>query len=525
MNLIPDLPGSTPSYWCTWGIQNFSLTPEQFPNFTGWNGPVNNLSEALLFDSPGWATHFFQPIQKDLYIMFDVGWDLPLGVNIDQERWRLGAMELAEERFPSCTGSPAERQRKLNRLVQSAGWRGAALWAGAQMAGEGKDGQRLPEALLEPYYRERARWSADAGIPYWKVDVGAHSGSVAFRRRVTEIVRAEGGDLLLEHGTSCGPLNSVSVPWEKTTEDAQGRFTHWTPIYRRSLEQLRFSDVFRTYDVTAQLSVATTLDRVAQILLDGYQGPAVELDAAGILNCEDEPYLGAALGCAIGIMRHPLWLERPGEDYDPYHVARKIDAVVRAVRWQRIAPAFGIKETPVALDARILTDTWTFQQGETWADFVWGKTICQSAPARVTRGLDLASVTCGSHGEEPFIVASRHPNGAVAVATLPRTQTGKGIFLPMASVTLHLPDQSQPLGVFGRFASLRLIMDQPLGDSHIWAQDLAGQTAEDITGRVHCAANELTFSRELLESIGLSAATQDDESDPACVIQIRPSVG
>ena len=521
MNLIPDQPGSTPSYWCTWGIQNFSLTPEQFPNFAGWNGPVNNLNEALLFDSPGWVANYFQPIQKDLYIMFDVGWDLPDGVNIDQERWRLGSMELAEERFPSCTGPPTERQRKLNQLVQSAGWRGAALWAGAQMTGEGKDGQRLPEHLLEPYYQKRARWSAEAGIPYWKVDVGAHAGSVVFRRRVTEIVRSVAPTLTLEHGTSCGPLNAVSTPWELTEEHPEGRFAHWQPIYRRSLEQLRFSDVFRTYDVTGQLSVATTLDRVAKILSDGNLGPPLELDASGLINCEDEPYLGAALGCAIGIMRHPLWLERTDELYDPYRVACKIDAVVRAVRWQRIAPAFGVKATPVMLDSHILTDTWTFRQGETWADFVWGKTISQGAPARVSRGMPLVDVTPGPDGERPYVVASRHPNGAVSIAALPRTQADKGIFLPLTDVTLSLPDLTQPLAIFGRFHSVQIQLDRPLSARSLWAQDLAGQSAENISDRIQVDGNVIVLPAQLINTIGLSAATPGDESDPGFALQIH----
>jgi hypothetical protein len=521
MNLIPEQPGSTHSYWCTWGIQNFSLTPEQFPNFAGWNGPVNNLNEALLFDSPGWAANYFEPIQKDLYIMFDVGWDLPGGVNIDQERWRLGTMELAEERFPSCAGTPAERQAKLNRLVQTAGWRGAALWVGAQMAGEGKDGQRLPEERLEPYYRERARWSAEAGIPYWKVDVGVHAESVAFRRRLTEIVRAAAPGLLLEHGACCGPLNAVSVPWEQTSEDAEGRFTRWQSVYRRSLEQLPFSDVFRAYDVTAHLSVATTLDRVAQLLSNGYSGPALELDADGLLNCEDEPYLAAALGCAIGVMRHPLWLERPGEDYDPYRVARKIDAVIRAVRWQRIAPAFGVKAAPVTLDEHRLTDSWTFRQGDTWADFAWGKTIRQSAPARVSRGMPLVEVTPAPNGEQPYVVASRHPNGAVAVSALPRTQAGRDISLPLAEVTLSLPDLTQPLGIFGRFQSVRLRLDQPLGSRRLWAQDLAGESAEEISEQFHHEDHDLILPAELINAVGLSAARPGDESDPGFVLQVR----
>lgn len=460
----------------------------------------------------------FKPIQSDLLILFDVGWDLPFGVDIDQERWRLGSMELDPARFPSCTGSPAERIAKLNRLVQSAGWRGAGLWVGAQMTGDGKDGLMLPDTLLEPYYRTRARWSVQAGIPFWKVDVGARTKSPTFRHLLTRIAREEAPELLLEHSANTGPLNDVAVPWEKSETVGSGRFRDWQPIYQRSLEVLPFSDIFRSYDVTGQLSVATTLDRVAELLKAGSEMQASEYDANNLLNCEDEPYLGAALGCAIGIMRHPLFLERPGEDYDPARLAQKIDAVMRAVRWQRIAPAFDVKAVPVTLDEALLTDDWTFQKSETWADFVWGKTIVQSAPARVSRGMLLVKVS--AENEAPFVVAARHPNGATAIATLPRTLHQRGIFMPLADVALPLTDETQPLAIFGQFRSLRIKFAQPLGLRRIWAQDLAGDTAEDITSLVRVEENDLVLSGELIDRVGLSAASSGDRSDPGLVIKI-----
>ena len=271
--------------------------------------------------------------------------------------------------------------------------------------------------------------------------------------------------LLLEHSANTGPLNDVAVPWEQSETAGSGRFRDWQPIYQRSLTLLPFSDIFRTYDVTGQLSVATTLDRVAQLLLAGYEMQASELDADNLLNCEDEPYLGVVLGCAIGIMRHPLFLERPGEDYDPARLAQKIDAVVRAVRWQRIAPAFDVKAVPVTLDEDMLTDDWTFQKGETWADFICGKTIIQPAPARVSRGMPLVEVR--AEREVPFVVASRHPNGATAIAVLPRTLRQLGMFMPLADMTLPLIDETQPLAIFGQFRSLRIKLAHPLGNRRI----------------------------------------------------------
>lgn len=194
---------------------------------------------------------------------------------------------------------------------------------------------------------------------------------------------------------------------------------------------------------------------------------------------------------------------------------------MRAVRWQRIAPAFGVKEAVVALDRQTLTDTWTFHQGETWADFVWGKTIQQGAPARVSRGMELVEVMPGFDGKLPFVVASRHPNGAVAIAALPRTQKEKGIFLPLVNITLPLPNLSQPLGLFGRFQSVRLKLNAPLDKRRIWDQDLAGDGAEEITNRVQVEGNDLILSRELIDAVGLAAANAGDESGPGLVLQIR----
>jgi len=526
MNLIPDSPGTTPSYWCTWGIQNYSLSaaalgyppddPHPFEGMLSFHFAMHNLNERLLFEEPGWASQYFAPVRGDLYVLFDVGWDLPYDVRYPDELWRFGALEVDVARFPSCAGTPIERLRKLNQRVQAHGWRGVGLWIAPQVPGDNQDGTLRDDAFVEAYWRERARWSHEAGIEYWKVDIGARASSATFRYLLTQIASEEAPGLRVEHGRGVGPLNDVPVPWEQLDCSRQGHFRTWGTVFQETLDLLAFSDVLRTYDVTPQLSVATTLERVAQILSGG-----AATGARGLLNCEDEPYLGAALGSALGIMRHPLWQPRPRMDYNPTHVHQRIDEVTRAVRWQRLMPAFGVKEARVSLDDTALVDSWCFEPGETWADFVIGQDIAQAAPARVTRGIELPEVC--AQGTPPFVVASRHPNGAVAIATLPRTTSGRNIRTPPADVTLHVGSVAGPIGIFGHYQTLTLQFDAPLGTCRVWGQDLASNEAFDLTDQVAVHDQQLVLDSQLIHDVGTSAGMPGDRSEPGMVLEIRRS--
>jgi hypothetical protein len=514
MNLIPENPGELPGYWCTWGAQNYSI---QEMDDTSWDKAFNNLDEHKLLVDPGWLVSAFEPVRSDLYVLFDVGWDTPANVPIEHERWRLGSMVPDTARFPSCTGEPADRLAALKRLVQEAGWRGVGLWVALQLVNEGVDGIPPTWAETEAYWRERARWSGSAGIDYWKVDVGLHAHELEYRKMLTNIAREEAPGLILEHAVPLGPLNDEALPWSDFRAESSGRYALWNDgkILSDALELLAFSDVLRTYDVTNQLSVATTLDRVAQLL-----NFAPQTQGMGLLNCENELYLGAALGCALGVMRHPAWGDFPDRNYDPYLWRQRSDEVVRAVRWQRIAPAFGANAAPVLLSDTTLTDRWYFQAGETWATFYYNQEFSQSAPAVTARGMPLPDVSVTGTGEAPYVVASRFPGGAVAVASLPRTDPKRGIYLPLADVSIEW-DGSQPLGVFGRFQSLRLCMNQPLGSKRVWAQDLAGEYAQEITSQVHSSKEEINLPGELIERVGVEAASSGDISEPGLVVVIQ----
>jgi len=520
-NLIPEEAGKTPSYWCTWGAQNYASDDAAFKACVDLEGHFEiseTLTEKSVFEEPGWAK-YFSKARKDLYILFDLGWDTPKGVNFDGERWRLGTVEVAEGKFPSCTGSPAERLGKLNELTKAAGWRGAGIWLACQVPGDGKDGKKSSLKEAEEYWRERARWSHEAGIEYWKVDYGERGGELEFRKMLTRVAAEEALGLVVEHARGSGPLNDEECPWDIKDYNRKGSYRTWGngEALRQAVSVAEFSGILRTYDVTAYLSVPTTLDRVAQILAEFSD----KSEYGCVLNCEDEPYIGAVLGCAIGILRHPLWREEPEyAKFNPFQIHRKTDEVTRAVRWHRIAPAFGVGKTENHLDEEVLIDTWRFRHGDSWATWMDGRETLQTAPARVSRGMALPEVDSGME-PAPYVIASRNPNGAVAVATLPRMSTGKGIYFPEVDVSIEICDGSRAVGIFGRYKSLKLKLSEEVGKCRVLAQDLAGDRAVDITERVKLEGETIILPGHLLRRVGLSAASEGDISEPGLVLVIK----
>jgi len=513
VNLVPATPGTAPSYWCTWGAQNFAIDKHAIESAMSHSTMAANLTEARVFGPHAWATAF-PKVHKDLFLLFDLGWDVPANVEFDSARWKLGSMEVASDKFPSCTGSPVERLRRLDELVKGAGWHGAALWVPAHAYLDGKDGKPFTQAELDKFYRERLAWSRAAGIRYWKVDYGSRNNA-EFRAWLTKLAAEVSPGLQIEHSRGSCPLNDTACLWEKDLAVGdKGDFAAWGngSVLAASAAIARLSQSFRTYDVTAPLSVPTTIDRAAQIL----RAVSGNASARGFVNCEDEPYIAAALGLVTGIMRHPQWIDpkEVGVNYDPHDLRKRIDEVTRAVRWHRLAPPFAMN-APISLDARRLDDTFLFHAGETWADWVIGKEVIQGAPARVARGLALPEV---KGGELPFVLASRNPNGAIAVATLPRVATARGFYFPLADVTIAVPDAKAPIGIFGRYRSLTLELPASPGAVRVLAQDLAGDQGEDITDQVRMKGGTIVIPGSVIDRTGLRAASARDVSDPGLVV-------
>jgi hypothetical protein len=486
-NLVPDKPSGSPNYWCTWAAQNYmyghhlqKLDPQLLEGTSGSRLAHTAMGEDILFGKSGWVEDFFPRMREDIFFLLDDGW----------QQGGTATFDLDAEKFPSFTGSPAERLAKLNHAIESAGWRGAALWC------------RNTPGGTEDYHLETL--SRTAGIRYWKIDIGDPAFDLVRLRNEAHI------PLILEHVHGELPVNG---DWRK-----DGRLGA-QPWGSRRMEILRHTDVYRTYDVTSILSLPTTLDRLAEMLkgADGHPGQC------GLLNVEDEAYVAAAMGCTMGIMRYPLIGMRPEPDVDlffngPRQTKRRMDEVVRALRWQRIALPFQPGNGFTKVSDEILTDSWVFASGQTWQKELVGQEVRQGAPACIARNIDLPLVK--DPGEKPFVFAARFPNGAVAIGAQERTKAGNAWYMPPCDVTLRVEDAPGPFGVFGSFQSLTLIFDRLIRGRRILAQDLADDRAIDISAMVDISGKTLKLFGTVIDKVGLTRATPGDLSSPGLLISI-----
>lgn len=517
INLIPTQPAETPNYWCTWNLQNFigGENAKDIEQLEGSDGAVmarNILTEKMMFSEDGWANKVFPEIRKDLILVFDDGWDVPP----NDFKPYLGSQIVDSTKFPSCSGKPEERLKKLNELTKKAGWKGAGIWICAQeyINDPEKKNFKDDKAYFDYYWTQRLRWSAYAGIKYWKVDWGSRAGSYEFRKTITDLAKKEAPQLIIEHIVQLSPINNPDN--RMNTESG-----------RNGSKLVAFSDVFRTYDVTAQLSASSTLDRLAYY----FQHTDQRIEGRGLLHCEDEVYIGATLGVVLGIMRYPatnsfieahpfFYFNSGGKFLKTRNFYKKSAEVTRAVNWQKIMPAFSVYEGASSVDKTIYNDSWHFVKGETWDQGLVGKTIIQGAPASIARGICLPQVTC--EGEKPYVVAAQHPNGSVAVASLGRTTPDKGYVVKKADVKINIKHAlRQKIGIFGYYKNLTIVFDKSLAKKEIWAQDLAASKAVNITKQVKLQRKKLIIPGTLIEKIGKMAQPKEDESEPGLVIMVK----
>lgn len=513
MNLIPEQSGTTPNYWCTWGIQNSSLQSREHAEnlvFTGDQGAHSareNLNAELLFGKNGWSDQF-DGIRGDLSLMLDDGWDVAYGIHPKENLSSFGSVLPDPQRFPFCTGSPEERLEKLNRKVQSRGWRDVGLWIAPQVTGETREHPATGKEQ-ETFLRDRLRWTSEAGIRLWKVDWGIRSGDLQYRRLISEIAREINPEIRIEHSVGLSPLNAAETSPEGK-QRGSGRFADMGDDLLQKIScLLSFSDMVRIYDLLYPLTVPTSIDRLAFYLScsDGV-----------LLNVENELYLGAASGTSFGIMRSEREPE-PQIDLGPIQSRdRKILELFRAVRWQRIAPAWKSSyQEPVTLSKTILTDCWTYRPDTVWLKRVFNQKISQGAPAVLARNLPLPQVLSRS-GEVPYLVTSRHPNGAISIGFLPRLSDDRGFYTPPATVALSIPCEGVPIGVFGVFESLRFPVAN--GKKRLIGQDLAQSEAVDLSAFLQIHENIAEISGEVVKAVTVSK--EGDFSDPGIVLKLLP---
>jgi len=170
-NLVPDQPGTSPNYWCTWAAQNYiygqGIEDFDIAVLEGSQGAAYaraNINEKLMFGPEGWTHQFYPDCRSDLFFVLDDGWDVPLE---NTPAW-YSSFILSEEKFPSFAHlKPAQRLKKLNEMIKAAGWRGAILWLAAEEASA-----VIGNKTVEEYWTERIRWCREAGIEYWCHQLG-----------------------------------------------------------------------------------------------------------------------------------------------------------------------------------------------------------------------------------------------------------------------------------------------------------------------------------------------------------------
>ncbi len=477
-SLVPDVPSKAPDYFRTWSIQGYVV------DFSGAGNTRKAINEKSLFGSgkyEGWI-NYFPKIRSDLYFVMDDSWDIPQDINTGNNEY-LGLTELDQTRFPSFTGTPRERLKGLTKKIKSYGWKGAGGWICAQESPVDGNSDHPEE-----YWKKKLTDADDAGFGYWKVDWGKRDHDGQWRKTLTDLGHQYASGLFIEHAM----VN----------------------------EYIEFSDVFRTYDVESITSAPVTIQRIANVLTYKTQGKA-----KGIINCEDEPYIAVGLGCAIGIMRYPFDGKLPNGEQDHVfppvgrNLKKRMNEITRAVRWHRIAEPFGVN-ADVQIDTIKLTDSWIMGEKETWLNRRAGDTLFVEAPARVSRNMPLPQITNLHTKNQPFIMASRYPNGASSVVTIDRVQ-GRECLLKPEKVTIELTELLAPVGIFGDYKELVLNYPQAINkEIRIYGQDLAGDTPVDISDQVKIDGKQIIIAGELIRKVGLMEASEGDLSAPGMVLQV-----
>lgn len=483
-NLIPETLNKTNDYYCTWQAQLYAS------DNGGPIGQREHITEDYIFTldrkaGKGFA-HQHKSIRKDLFFVIDDGWDVPF----DNDEKYYGSLILNREKFPEAYAKSEKTGKSplycLARRIEDMGWKGLGLWICAQ-----ESPMREDYADPDTYWINRLKESNDAGIRYWKLDWGTRCEDADFRNKLTLLARKYAPNLVIDQA--------------------------------KAHECIPTSDVFRSYDVPALMSIPRTFEKMGRLLRYTAK-PGFD----GVINCEDEAYLAAALGLSMGIMRHNMTgcfpCGTPDLSFPTMHrdLKTKMTEIKRAVNFHKIAPAFAVDEKNTEISDEFLEDGWLVEhymaEIEDWWGYRNGDIIDGAGPAYITRNVDLCNLKIGKSEMKPFYAASINPNGVAAIATFGRTK-GRNYIVPDAEFTFGAKN-ADTVGVFGCYEKLNIVFDYSLNDKKIYAQDLAGEESVDITSLADISGNNLTLSGNLIESLGAVENPEGDTSEAGLLIKI-----
>jgi hypothetical protein len=503
-NLVPDKAGSAPNYWCTWYWQNYLIKKgEEVTNpdaGTVYTNPAarDQLIEETTFGEQGMAVQMLPRTRSDYYFLIDHGWQ---DKSIQENTFFTGILDTLD--YPRYAGmEPRDRLKQMNLDIKALGWKGLGLWFRGNPTKE--------------YMQKLVEWSKYAGIEYWKIDGGDTEHFYA--STLKEDIYPE---LTLEHISGAGPVNPR---WEEPGLDYYPSVysNNATKKTQASLNIIKHTDVFRTYDAAPLLVSTTTMQRVHDLLVLTAGKPEYK----ALLNIQDDCNVAAALGLVVAVKRHPMNTPRLYKGMDFHlqiagdrHVDRRLNEMDRLALWQRIAPPMPAGYGDYRHSDNNLIDSIKFEVNHTWFKPSHGKMVRQSAPAVMARNIALPEVN--SDGISPYVMASKFPNGAIAIATEGRVMPEQSWMEPLANVILKEVTPNTPIGIFGYYKSLRLRLENELPKNvSVLAQDLLSTSAIDITERVEIENNEIWISGLLIEEMGTLENDEGDISVPGMLMKI-----
>ena len=366
---------------------------------------------------------------------------------------------------------------KLSKAIKKNGWKGVGLSIPLR---------QLTVQNLEKDWIQRLKESQDAGISYWKMDGGGKADHFDLLRKLTDL------------GRQYAPYICI----EQSFQDSCSKFCNVMSIPR----------------IDHVISSPFTIGSVVQLLsMKGAYG------YKSVINCGDEPYIAIGLGCAFGLSCQSLKQDATKVSSPLYgrNAKKRMDEVLRAARWHRIAEPFGVNGDAV-VDVNLLTDYWILNSSESLPNRTIGDTVVFTAPARVSRNMPLPIVGLDvNNSKRPYILATRYPNGAVAVVAVERVME-RSCFQEPTAVCIQVENTDVPIGIFGHYKELVINFKEKIPrKKHLLAQDLAGDKCLNISADIRILGNSIIIPGEVIERIGCMASTVGDDSAPGMVVKIE----
>ncbi len=475
----------TYDYYCTWQAQNIFCQEKGVSN-------RDYLDENALFNEQNGLVHAFPECRKDLYFILDDGWDVFYSKNT-KESYPFASHILKKDRFLHFHGKPQEKLKQLVDKILSYGWKGVGIWVCAQGY---EKAYSYSVKRLKSFFKKRLLWSKYANISYWKVDWGVYGNDWSFRKMLTALAKQIYPELIIENTLCIPPVNGFNGDEELSL---QYQFP-WNQNMKKYIDKVcKISEVFRSYDVTEELSTTTTLARLCYLLKQNNS----------IINCEDEVYLGAILGCSLGIERNKMCAKSPITPLSSFHY--RYHEAVAAMRYRSISFAFA--KAKLHLSKETFMDEVPF--GPYWSENVSNQLVKQVCPARVSRNTSLPKVK--KIKEVPYVVCAKDYNHNYAIGTFKRLNHEEDEKYEI-DVSVQIDEPIDNLAIFSNhIRQLKAHFLKPLQMKKLILVDLINLTKKDVTSFIKVQNNTLTIPYSSLTS----SFVCDDASSKAYLLKIE----